>query len=115
MSQTDAPNRAGTTDRSSGDGTAELQHDIEETRDELAATVAALAAKTDVKGRAQDKLREIRMRGRDRARESVAVARERGREITGLGANFMRHRVMLGVAVAAATVLGWVLIRRRRG
>jgi hypothetical protein len=116
MSQTDAADRARTTDPSSGDGTDELQRDIEETRGELAATVAALAAKTDVKGRAQDKLRRISMRGRDSTRESASIVRERGREITGLGAHFMRQRATLAAAaVAAAASLGWVLIRRRCG
>ena len=118
MSQTDAANPASTAEPLSGDGTAELQElqaDIEETRDELAATVAALAAKTDLKGRAQEKLSRIRMRSRDRARESAAVVRERGRQIAGMGASFPRQGVALAATVAAAAVVGWVLTRRRRG
>jgi ElaB/YqjD/DUF883 family membrane-anchored ribosome-binding protein len=118
MSQTDAANGVSTAEPSSGDGTAELQElqaDIEETRDELAATVAALAAKTDVKARAQEKLSRIRMRSQDRARESAAAIRERGREIAGIGASFTRQGVVLAATVAAAAVVGWVLIRRRRG
>jgi ElaB/YqjD/DUF883 family membrane-anchored ribosome-binding protein len=117
MSQTNAANLGRTAEPSSGDGTAELhelQADIEETRDELAATVAALAAKTDVKGRAQEKLSQIRMRGRDRAREGAAVVRERGRQIAGVGASFTWQSIALAATVAAA-VVGWVLIRRRRG
>jgi ElaB/YqjD/DUF883 family membrane-anchored ribosome-binding protein len=117
MSQTDATNLGRTADLSSGDGTAEvqeLQADIEETRDELAATVAALAAKTDVKGRAQEKLSQIRMRSRDRAREGAAVVRERGRQIAGVRASFPWQSA-LAATVAVAAVVGWVLIRRRRG
>jgi hypothetical protein len=115
MSQANTANRDGTTDRSPSNGTAELQRDIAETRDELAATVAALAAKTDVKARAQDNLRRIRMHGRDRARQGVSVLRERGRDVTGLGTSFIRRGVAFVIAAAAAGAGGWVLIRRRRG
>ncbi|HEY8114282.1 MAG TPA: DUF3618 domain-containing protein [Actinomycetes bacterium] len=94
---------------------AELQRDIEQTRDELAATVAALAAKVNVPARVREKLSRMRMRGRGRTREGAYIVREREREITGVGAYFTRQGVTLAVAVAAAAVVGWVLIRRKRG
>ncbi|MGW2826946.1 DUF3618 domain-containing protein [Streptomyces sp. NPDC001443] len=51
----------------------ELREQVERTRHELGATVAALAAKTDVKGRAQEKAVRIGQRAAARA----AVLRER--------------------------------------
>jgi hypothetical protein len=39
---------------------AEIQADIERTREELGDTVEALAAKTDVKARAQERVEEIK-------------------------------------------------------
>ena len=44
------------------DATEALRADIERTRDQLGQTVDALAAKTDVKGRAQQKVSEISAR-----------------------------------------------------
>jgi hypothetical protein len=38
----------------------ELRHDIEQTREELGDTAAALGAKADVKGRAKERVNEIR-------------------------------------------------------
>jgi len=113
MSQAKTTHRDGTTDPPPSNGTEALHRDIAETRDELAATVAALAAKTDVKARAQDNLRRIRMQGQDRARRGVSLVRERGREIGGLATSFMWPGVA-AVAAAAAAVGGWMLIRRRR-
>jgi chromosome segregation ATPase len=114
MSQTNTANRGGTDPPPSND-TAELQRDIAEARDELAAAVAALAAKTDVKARAQDKLQRIRMRGRDRTRQSAAAVRERGREIARPGSSFKGRGAALGATAATAAVVGWLLIRRRHG
>jgi Protein of unknown function (DUF3618) len=114
MTEADATARLETTEPSRSPSTAELQRDIEQTRDELAATVAALAAKVNVPARAREKLSRMRMRGRDRTREGAYIVQEREREITGVGA-FRRQGVLLAVAVAAAAVVGWLLIRRKRG
>jgi hypothetical protein len=38
----------------------ELRHDIEQTREELGDTAAALGAKADVKGRAKERVNEIK-------------------------------------------------------
>jgi uncharacterized protein DUF3618 len=41
-------------------GPEQIEHDIEQTREELADTVAALAEKTDVKSRAKDKVQDVK-------------------------------------------------------
>jgi len=115
MTEADATARLETTEPSRSPSTAELQRDIEQTRDELAATVAALTAKVNVPARAREKLSRMRMRGRGRTREGAYIVREGEGEVTGVGAYFMRQGVTLAVAVAAAAVVGWVLIRRKRG
>lgn len=55
----------------------DLRQDAELTRQELAQTVAALAAKADVKARAHDKAEEVKARVHDKAE----VLRERGDEL----------------------------------
>jgi Protein of unknown function (DUF3618) len=115
MTEAGATDPVETTEPLRSPSTAELQRDIEQTRDELAATVAALAAKVNVPARVREKLSRMRMRGRGRAREGAYIVREGEGEVTGVGAYFMRHGVTLAVAVAAAAVVGWVLIRRKRG
>ena len=47
----------------------EIQQEIEQTRERLGQTVEALAAKADVKARAQAKADEIRARAQDKAAE----------------------------------------------
>jgi len=48
---------------------AELRTEIEETREDLGDTAAALAAKTDVKARARDRADELKARARAKAEE----------------------------------------------
>ncbi len=58
-------------------GPAEIRADIEQTREELGETVEALAAKTDVKARAQDKVHEATERALDeRARAAAHLRRD---------------------------------------
>ena len=54
MTEADATARLETTETSRSPSTAELQRDIEQTRDELAATVAALTAKVNVPARVRE-------------------------------------------------------------
>ena len=48
---------------------AALRAEIEETREDLGDTAAALAAKTDVKARARDRAEELKARARAKAEE----------------------------------------------
>lgn len=91
-------------------GPDELRREIERTRHELGDTVAELADKMDVKGRARARADDLR----DRAgamtvqmRSSAAHAGEAG----------MRHRkpVMIAGAAVGAAVAAGVMMRRRRG
>jgi hypothetical protein len=56
-------------------GPAEIRADIERTREELGETVEALAAKTDVKAHAQDKLQDTRQRALNERARAVAHLR----------------------------------------
>lgn len=56
------------------DDAAALEHEIEQTREELGETVAALAAKTDVKARAASKARELTDRLTHRAGQAGGQA-----------------------------------------
>jgi methyl-accepting chemotaxis protein len=58
--------------------TDELHQAIEQTREEIGATVQGIAEKTDVKARAADKIAE----GRDRLKESSAGARAKVDEVS---------------------------------
>jgi ElaB/YqjD/DUF883 family membrane-anchored ribosome-binding protein len=50
----------------------EIRRDIEQTREELADTAAALAEKTDVKARAQEKIDETKARAAEKLDETKA-------------------------------------------
>lgn len=84
----------------SGASPAELRARIERTRHELGDTVAALAGKTDVKGRAQDRAARLK----DRTLHRTAAARER---LGGSGA-------ARTAAVAGGALLAGALVLRRR-
>jgi hypothetical protein len=70
---TDRPNRAVRNRRPRAE-TEELRENIAHTRDELGATVAALARKADVKGRAKDKAARLKGDVAGRARRTVSYA-----------------------------------------
>ena len=79
---------------------AEIRADIEETREELGDTVEALAAKTDVKARAQERVDEIKQEARAKVPDSPQSALDTVR------AN------PVPVIVGAAVVLAIVIWRR---
>jgi hypothetical protein len=93
---------------------AQLRADIEETREDLGETVAALAEKTDVKTRAKEKLSGVR--------DSVATKRaevtDRARETTPDGAGSALATVQAQaernplVTAAAAALVGGFLVGR---
>jgi hypothetical protein len=77
---------------------AALRTEIEETREELGDTAAALAAKTDVKARAQDRADELKARAKakaDEIRENPAPA------------------IAAGAVVATVAII-WLARRRSR-
>ncbi len=110
----------------------EIRADIEATREQLGDTVEALAAKTDVKARAHDRVEEIKTDARAKAEEVKAKVKDAtaggasgssdpGAPSTGeqvaAGANQAVETARanpLPVAVGAALLLGF-LIGRRRG
>jgi ElaB/YqjD/DUF883 family membrane-anchored ribosome-binding protein len=53
----------------------EIRADIEETREEVGDTVEALAAKTDVKGQAQQRIADIKQNLHDKREELTAKAK----------------------------------------
>ena len=110
MTETDATNPVEVTTPSRTPSVAELQSDIEQTRDELAATVAALAAKANLPARARERLARMGIRGRGRTHHDAYIAQKRGRDSTG-----SRAYLMLAVAAGAVAVVAWLLIRRKRG
>lgn len=77
---------------------------IEQTRDRLAATTDALAAKADVKGQAQAKVEDLRAQ----ARGAVADARA-----TVPGTGTQQNGAALGAVVAATALAVWLVARRR--
>ena len=100
---------------------AALRGDIEEVRGELAHTVDALAAKADVKSRAQDKAQELKARTTHKAREMRAQAMAKAPQLTKTVQQKVQQakRGVLGkpgAAVGAALAVLWLLVlgRRRR-
>lgn len=98
----------------------QLREGIEQTRRELGDTVDALVAKTDVKGRAQERARRARSDARERLRNvrdkagelgvqarEAAIAPEHAAKIRGGGA------AAAGLAAAGAAVWAWRRRRRR--
>lgn len=82
-------------------GVEELQHEVEETRAELAETVEALSAKLDVKSRARDKVAATKQQALDRVAQAKAGATdERGRPTP----------VTLAVTAAVCAVLAGAVV-----
>ena len=102
----------------------DLRQEIESTRQRLGETVDELAAKADVKARAQAKAAETTAQARDRAAEATAQARDRAAkataqardravEVSGRVSRSEAVRRRWPVAVAAAVVIaGTVVIWR---
>lgn len=99
------------TDKPRATSVEEAREQIEETRDELQETVAALAAKADVKGRAKDKLHDVR----EEAAEKVHAARESAPPAPPVVRRIRRDPARAGiVAAVAAGVVVVMVIRTRR-
>jgi hypothetical protein len=83
----------------------DIQREIEQTREHLGQTVEELAAKADVKARAQAKAAEVK----NRARVKAAEASERVRRNEAV-----RRDWPLAVIAAGILVMGAALVRRRK-
>jgi len=118
----------------------QIEHDIEQTREQLAETVEALAYKADVPARAKERATAVKDRAaekaavaKNRAAEKAAVAKNRATETSSHTAHAARERADTAVQVAhdteprtRATVAAgvaafvaaigavWLLVRRRR-
>ena len=75
----------------------EIQRDIEETREELAETAAAVAHKTDVKAQARRKVDETKAQAQSKVEEAKTAARENDVPVAAIAGG-----------VAAAIVLIWL-------
>lgn len=92
------------------DDVQELRQEIEETREQLGETVQQLAAKTDVKTRAQNKAAELTRKVKATAGQARAQAAARA----GKGASSARQRRTPLLAVTAALLTGYLVIKWRR-
>lgn len=101
----------------------ELRREIARTRGQLGETIAALAAKTDVKARLQDSAQAARVRARERLHHAVGGASARAGQarerVAGAVPGTVRT-VPAGAGLAAlaagvvAVVVVMVIVRRRR-
>ncbi len=96
-----------------------IEAEIEQTREELGDTVAALAGKADVKGQAKDKIASIKDTAQHKKDEFAARAHEATPQSAGaaaqrLASTAQRKPVPFAVAGAFAggVVVGWILRRR---
>ncbi|GAA2099091.1 DUF3618 domain-containing protein [Actinomadura alba] len=83
--------------------TEELRENIAHTRDELGATVAALAQKADVKGRAKDKAAQLKGNVAGRARKAASHA----------STPVVRRGAAVAVAGAGTGAVAWWVRQRR--
>jgi vacuolar-type H+-ATPase subunit E/Vma4 len=83
----------------------EIRSEIEETREELADTAAALAYKSDVKARAKERVTEIKENVADKTPKSAAQAG------TAVKSNAVPIGAIAGLTVAFA--LGYIIAKRR--
>ena len=97
----------------------EIRADIEQTREELGDTVEALAAKTDVKARAQERANDIKQAAQAKKDDFAAKAKEISPDSATEGAQQVASTVQskpLPFAAAGAFVagllIGWLLGRR---
>jgi chromosome segregation ATPase len=101
-------------DAKSPDNPEEIREDIEQTRNELGETVAALAEKTDVKQQAQLKAEELKGQASEKARELGEKAKEIAPESAGEGmqqAQRLAQENPMPVALAGTFLAGFLLGR----
>ena len=93
----------------------QIRAEIEDTREEVGDTVEALAAKTDVKARARDRVEELKANMRAKAGEAKAKAGNAAPDSAQQGGQQVLEKVRANPAplVLAAAVLVAFLIGRR--
>ena len=105
-----------------------LAEEIQHTRQQLGETVEALAAKADVKGRAQHRAAEVTSGLRGRARAARDKVTEQAAELRGAAPAPVQRAAREAVVIvrghrgkaaaaalaAAALVLTWLTVRRRQ-
>lgn len=97
----------------------EIRAEIEQTREELGDTVEALAAKTDVKARAQDRVEQAKQSATQLKDDVMAKAKQATPESAGAGAAQISGTVQerplpfaTAGAFAAGLLIGWLIGRR---
>ena len=83
----------------------DIQREIDQTRERLGQTVEQLAAKADVKTRAQAKVAEVKTRARVKAAEASEQVRR---------SQAVRRDWPLALIAAGILVMGAALVRRQR-
>ena len=87
----------------------EIRADIDQTREELGDTVEALAAKTDVKGRAKDKAQETKEKVTAKARAATPDSASQGaQQAAGVVRENPDYAIYAGLFVAGL-IAGWVI------
>ena len=108
---------AGSTTVSGADNPEQIQREIEQTREQMGDTVEALAAKTDVKARARQKLGEAKSSAAEKKEELFGKARQ-GSPDTASGAAAQASQKArenpVPVAAAGAFAAGFVFGRLTR-
>jgi ElaB/YqjD/DUF883 family membrane-anchored ribosome-binding protein len=96
----------------------ELREEIAQTREQLGDTVEALAAKTDVKAQAKDRLAAVKGSAQQKKHQLVTKAREATPDSAGASAHQLASTVRdkpvpfaAGGAFAAGLFVGWLLGR----
>ena len=99
--------------------TEEIEREIAETREQLGETAEAIAAKTDVKARAQDKVDDVKSSIRDKKDEAFSKVRDASPEGAQAGAQQAATKAQenpVPIAIAGAFALGIVVgLALRRG
>lgn len=89
----------------------EIRADIEQTRQEMGETVEALAAKTDVKAQAQERVAAAKAQAQERVETAKTQAQERADAARSAVQRNPRRPVMIAGAVAAVVIAVWLLRR----
>jgi len=129
----ESPAQARATAAQAGSRTPEqIERDIEQTREELGETVAALTEKTDVKARAQDKVEEVKQTVLGKKDELSAKASEKKDELAAKAQDgspssidpaqvastaketLEKPPALAGAAFAGGFLLGLIIGKRRR-
>ncbi|WP_055493434.1 DUF3618 domain-containing protein [Streptomyces sp. TP-A0356] len=113
-------------DEQTASSPAELREQVQQTRHELGQTVEALAARTDVKARVQEKTAEVRQQAAVKAGELRAMAADAAHQVQDrlpdpvkdtaaqAGRAARGNRTVLLLATAGVAVV-WLASRRKKG